>query len=249
MKSEIAGTRNSVSTCDQVDGSAIPAAGAKKSMRVIGRLFPQWLFSSRKSMPAEIQAQFSRSACFHAYLSYSNQGKRHALLSAAEKLVGGVHRAGDVLLIVRRRKKTCLKLRGREIDSPIEHPMEECLKASRIGTLGRLPIDTGSGREKKVNIEPARFTVIPFEHSQSVAPRVAQRSRIPRMRFQITQHAIRRSPPSDCRKASRPDRSSQGATLFINRAPTVGASGRPPPRSFERREIRLDFEEFLCAAG
>ena len=54
--------------------------------------------------------------------------------SEAEELIGGLYGTRDILLAMRCGNEACLKLRGREIDAPIEHPVEELLEPSRVAT-------------------------------------------------------------------------------------------------------------------
>src|SRR5579862_4469753 len=67
----------------------------------------------------------------------------------SKELSGSLHGAGNVLLSVGRREKPCFVLRGRQVNSPIQHPVEELSKPAGVGALGRFPIGHELGRKEE----------------------------------------------------------------------------------------------------
>src|SRR5260370_31228743 len=109
--------------------------------------------------------------------------------SEAEELIGGVHGTRNILLAVRRGNETCLKLRGREIDAPIEHPVEELLEPIRVATLGRLPIHHRIGREEEGKHRTDTIHSDPFRNFRRQLCRALLNYLVDfRMRLQIAEH-------------------------------------------------------------
>src|SRR5437588_11068356 len=117
------------------------------------------------------------------------RGQAWVTSSESEELIGGLYGTRDILLAMRCGNEACLKLRGCEIDAPIEHPVEELLEPRRVATLGRLPIHHRIGREEEGKHRTDTIHSDPFRNFRRQLCRALLDDFVHfRMRLQIAEH-------------------------------------------------------------
>src|SRR5579862_5967052 len=151
-------TRNSASACDQTNGSVSFQAPETKNRiaRSTAQTPPMTFFHAGKSRLARSRPKCAGFAVVSDIDTpfYRNPGGTLSPLGRGEELLGNVHRPPDILLRVGRRDETGLELRWRQINSPIQHPVEKLPKPCDIGAFGRFPVRYRIGRKEKGEHRP-----------------------------------------------------------------------------------------------
>src|ERR1700722_20173512 len=130
------GNRNSTRACDQVYGSVSFQAPDTKNRiaRSTAQTPPMTFFKAGKSKLAIPTPKWAGVAVV------SDIDPSFYRIPRGPELLGDFDRPGDILLAVGRRNESRLELRGRQVDSPVQHPMEKLAETARIGALGRFPV-------------------------------------------------------------------------------------------------------------
>src|SRR5580700_879771 len=148
-------TRNSDRAWDQTNGSVSFQAPETKNgiARSTAQTPPMAFFQAGKSrlaIPRPKSAGFAVVSDICPILPKSGGARRAGDgRVGGEELAGNLHSPANVGFAVRGREESSLELGGRQIDSPVQHPVEKPAETHGIGALGRFPVRHGLGREEK----------------------------------------------------------------------------------------------------